>query len=209
MTKQSDSLKSVMLLALAVLAFGGGMVYWQYSARGSAQARVAAIEAEIPDEQQVNNDLQKSQTQLTEYRNRLDHLERSVPSEAYIPTLLSELDAVGEANNIVVTGVRPLLTPPGMEQETEDQAYQELEIDITGQGTYRAIMNLMAALQTFPKVMAVKTVGLAPRQDLKSSTRELDVTVRLKAYVFQQTLDQKVEKTEDLEASNTAPGGDI
>lgn len=181
--KQNEALKSVLLLAVAVFAIGGGLVYWQYSARNTAQQRVSALEAEMPDEGEMQTQLEESQSQLAEYRTKLEHLEKSIPSVAYVPTLLKELEVIGKQNNILVTGVRPVPTPPSLQDQGE-KPYQELEIDITGQGTYQAVMDMVAALQTFPKILAVETVNLAPRQNARAKTKDLDASVRLKAYVF-------------------------
>lgn len=194
--KQNEPMKSVILLALAVVLIGGGLVYWQWGNRSAAEARVAAVQQKMPDEQQLQNDLTKSQTDLEGYKSRLEHLEKSLPTVAYVPTLLKELETLGKESNIAVTGVRPI-APTVIDGEDEAKPYKELEIDITGQGSYRAVMTMVASLRTFPKVLAVKTVNLQPRQDLQSKTNELDATVRLKAYMF---------KSED-ESGAEAEGG--
>ena len=181
--KQNEPMKAVILLALAVLLIGGGLVYWQWGNRSAAEARVAAVQAKMPDEQQLQNELTKSQTDLEGYKVRLEHLEKSLPTVAYVPTLLKELETLGNESKITVTGVRPIQNTV-IDGAADEKPYKELEIDITGQGTYRAVMTMVAALKTFPKVLAVKTVNLQPRQDLQSKTNELDATVRLKAYMF-------------------------
>lgn len=183
-----DAMKSIALMALAVVAIGGGLVYWQYSARGKAEAKVKFLESQIPDEQQLQADLTASQTELAKYRTDLEHLEKSIPSSAYVPTLLKELEVVGNQNKLAVTGVRPVqavAVGPGMQ---DDKPYEELEIDITGQGTYGAVMDLVASLQRFPKILAVRTIGLAPKQDPLKKTSDLDATVRLRAFVFKDVM---------------------
>lgn len=183
----TEGIKPVLLMAVAVVAIGGGLVYWQFSNRSSAEQRVMSLEAQIPDEEELKADLEKSQMELAEFRTQLAHLEKGVPNVAYVPTLLKELEEVGAENEITVTGVRPV--PVGSDSGQEpNEAYQELEIDITGQGTYRAVMNLIASLQDFPKVLAVRTIGLAPQQNLGAGEGDLDATVRLKAFVFKETM---------------------
>lgn len=179
----NEGTKTVLLVALAVVAIGGGLVYWQYSNRSAAEQRVLSLEAQVPDETELKNDLAKSAEELENYQAQLNHLEKGVPTVAYVPTLLRELEQVGAENNIKVTGVRPVPITPNAD-ESEDAAYREQEIDITGEGSYRAVMDLVNSLQTFPKVLAVQTIGLAPRQSLDAASGELNATVRLKAYVF-------------------------
>ncbi|MDI9636607.1 type 4a pilus biogenesis protein PilO [Kamptonema cortianum] len=204
--KSNEAMKSVMLMALAVLMIGGGLVYWQYSAREQAEARVAYIESRIPDERELQSNLQKSQQELEDFRFKLEHLERNLPTAAYVPTLMKELEAVGLSNEVKVTGVRPVpitLT----EADAEERPYKEIEFDISGQGTYRSVMNLVAALQKFPKVVSVRTVALAPRQDIKSNSRELDATVRLKAYLFKDDSDlsSKPSGANPLDSTGAVP----
>lgn len=199
--KNKDGLKSILLLAVAVIGTGGGLVYWQYSARSSAEARVAAIKAKMPDPVKLQNDLAQSVSEMDAYQKQLDHLEMGVPSSAYIPTLLKEIEQCGNANKLTVTGVRPVAQVGLDDKSSADKDYQELEIDISGNGSYRSVMDLVAALQKFPKILAVKTVGLAPRQNLKSTTAELDATVRLKAFVFKDS-----DKPEDEADKKVALG---
>lgn len=197
--KNNNALRAVLIMGAAVIAVGGGLVYWQYSARSAAAARVAALEAELPDAEQLEADLLAAETQLSTIQMELDHLERGVPSIAYIPTLLKELEAVGSDNAIKVTGVRPVVNQaPAHEDKAADKAYFEQEIDITGQGSYRAVMDMIAALQKFPKILAVRTVTLAPRRDRNDPNPGLDATVRLRAYVFNE---QPEEGDTDEEAT--------
>ncbi len=189
---KQDAGKSLILLVLAVVAIGGGLVYWQWGNRADAQQRLASLQSKMPDEQQLQNDLTESQTKLEESRFRLEHLEKALPTVAYVPTLLKELELVGRESNLIVTGVRPV-PAQRTDGDAEVKPYEELEIDITGQGNYRAVMTLVSSLQGFPKVLAVRTVSLTPRQDPNAKPGELDATVRLKAYMFK----PDEEKSED------------
>lgn len=187
--KSNEAMKSVALMALATLLVGGGLIYWQYNNRSAAQSRVASLEAELPDIEQVQADLATSQQELEDYRIRLEHLEKSLPKEAYIPTLLKELEVVGKERNLTVTGIRPILQPNVVgATPDEDAGYQKLDIDITGQGTYRAVLEMIASLKNFPKILSVTTIAIQPRRDLQSKSNELDATIRLRAYVFKEAL---------------------
>lgn len=193
--KTNEAIKNVALLALAVVVVGGGLIYWQFSNRSAAQARVAKLQTELPNVEEVNAQLATSQQELEDYRIRLEHLEKSLPQEAYIPTLLKELETVGQQKNLTITGIRPILQPT--EEEKDDGAYQKLDIDITAQGTYRAVLEMIASLKTFPKILAVTTIALQPRQDLKNGANELDATIRLRAFVFKEPLAPVPGSSED------------
>lgn len=196
-----DPIKSVMAMAIGVIAVGGGLVYWQFSSRDSAKTRVDSLRLQVPNESELKDNLEKSATELAEFRVQLDHLEKSVPSTAYIPTLLMELEKVGSDNKISVNGVRPILAASGADDGDADKPYQELEIDIIGQGSYGSVMDLVAALQRFPKIMAVKTIGLTPQTNIQSKSSDLDATVRLRAFVFKESLKTNEEKLTGTEVS--------
>lgn len=206
--KNNDSMKSVLLMALAVILVGGGLAYWQYGNRSAAQAKVDQLTAELPDAEQVQNDLQTSQTELEDYRLRLTHLEKSLPNTAYVPTLLKELETVGQENYLQITGVRPVFAQPGTEEDDTDSSYQKLQIDITGQGTYRSVMDVVAALRVFPKILTIETVALQPRQDMQSKGRELDTTIRLTAFIFKEKLDiGELPQDPNAEGGMASPDG--
>lgn len=197
--KTNERMKAVALFALVVLLIGGGLVYWQYSSRNEAHARVATLQSELPDVDQVNADLLKSQEELDAARIQLEHLERALPESAYIPTLLKELEMLGTSKNVKVTGIRPILEVAGMEDPNgDDSGYQKVDIDITGTGTYRAMLEMISALKDFPKILAVNTIAMQPRQESGVVSSELDATIRLRAFVFKEPLPPVEGSTEDL-----------
>ena len=123
------------------------------------------------------------------------HLEKCVPEFAYVPTLMTDLETIGKQNNIEVLGVRPM---PAVDKKgdkgksTERKSYQELKIEIKGRGTFRAVQGFLKALTTFPKIVAARTVTLAPKMEVgKTSGSKLDVVVELKTYVFPPAEDSK------------------
>lgn len=205
--KVSEMFKTVAVLALAVIAIGGGLLYWQSTNRSEAAARVAQLESELPDSDQVNADLVKSQQDLEAARIQLEHLERALPQEAYIPTLLKELEMLGTSKNVKVTGIRPILQTTTDPNAKDDDGYQKLDIDITGQGTYRAMLEMISALKEFPKILAVSTIAMQPRQDAKTTgSGELDTTIRLRAFVFKEPLAPLEGSSEALQQGGSVDG---
>ncbi|MBX3095289.1 MAG: type 4a pilus biogenesis protein PilO [Fimbriimonadaceae bacterium] len=180
----------VMIIAVAVFLFGGLLAYWQYNVKEAAQARYQQLEAEVPTKEEVDAELAQTSQDLEKYRENLAHLEKSVPPQAYVPTMLSELESLGKLNRIAVTGVRPVAkqAQSRRDQENEQQnkkAYQEVEIDITGTGQYNDVMALVDQLKGFPKIVAVRTVSLTPKKEANAAAQGiLESTIRLRAYVF-------------------------
>jgi Tfp pilus assembly protein PilO len=211
---KNEGMKTVALSALAVICVGGGLIYWQFNNRSEAEARVAKLRSELPDAEQVNADLAKSQSELETARVQLEHLERSLPEDSYIPTLLAELEMLGISKNVQVTGVRPIWdaapTDPKAAPEESGDGYQKLDIDITGQGTYRAFLEFVSSLKSFPKILAVTQVNMQPKQGVQGNSSDLDATIRLRAFVFKEPLPPFEGSSEALrkDSENSGTGED-
>ncbi len=180
--------RMVAVLAFLAVVLGGGAIYLQYNAKEEAQAEVVALQAEIPDEAQLNADLQAAQLAVRQGRQRLAHLESAVPQTAYIPTLLKEIEGLGIASQREVTGVRPV---PAMSQPAdpsapvEEKPYNEIEIDLTTRGEYSAVQAMLEGLKRFPKIIGVRTLEITPQMRERSTTYDyLNVTFRVRAFVF-------------------------
>lgn len=193
--KNDNRMKSVQLMALAVIAVGGGLIYWQYNMRNDADARLRKLKAETPERATVEADLATSRKDVESFSVELNHLEKGVPTTAYVATLLKELEKLGIDKRMVVTGVRPApvtaSAPPPTTGSGANKAtskpYDELDIDIMGRGQYASIMATVTALQSFPKIVAVKNVSLQPKNDPESKAYNLiDATISIKAYIFKE-----------------------
>jgi Tfp pilus assembly protein PilO len=190
-TRQSKP-RTLGLLAFVVLFLGGGATYFQYQAVQAVKGEVAALESQVPSQKDLERSLSESNAKLTEYQAKLVHLEASVPDVAYIPTLMKELETMGKSHGIKVTGVRPapqqFMQPAGPMQEGKKQKkkeYEEIEIEVKGRGRYDHIKALLDSLQEFPKILAVKTVSMAPmRESGSGSAGEIEATINVVAYVF-------------------------
>lgn len=189
--KKNSNPKLLGLLAFVVLLMGGGATYFQFQNVKAAESRVAALDAQVPTQKELQADLASTGTQLAAFQKQLAHLEKGVPDVAYVPTLMKELEQIGKAHHITVTGVRPApqtfvpaATPEGA-PKPKKKDYVEIEIEVKGRGNYDDIKAFMDALQQFPKVIAVKTISLSPQRDLSSRSKgEIEATVNIVTFVF-------------------------
>lgn len=201
------------LIAVAVLALGGAITYWQYSIMSRSATRVAALQSRLAEAENADARVQESLAKLEEAREKLTHLELSVSEAAYIPTLLTEIEEMGARVGILVTGVRPLdprsrprpSSDDGTEQQAERKPYQELEIEVKGRGSFQSVQRFLGELNRFPKIVAVHGVELQPRKSMGGANYEgLDLTVKLRAFVFQ---NDRERQQEDQEAEKMARQG--
>ncbi|HXH60865.1 MAG TPA: type 4a pilus biogenesis protein PilO [Fimbriimonadaceae bacterium] len=209
--------KTVGLVAGIVFLFGGGATYYQYNAVADEKTKVADLEKQVPSQKELQQELADSQAKLAEFRSKVSHLEANVPDVAFVPTLLKELEQIGISNDIKVIGVRPMPevatpTPPNEDGHKVEKKkdYDEINIEIKGRGTYDSVKAFLDSLQTFPKVIAVKTVSLSPQRDMGDhGAQQVEATVNIVAYVFPFEFvspdAQKGHMTID-NAGNAAPG---
>ena len=182
-------------LLMTALGFVGGacLVGFQFSGLNADKARVEALRKQVLDESEVQAELLKSQQDLDQAKTRLTHLEQGIPSTAYVPTMLQDLEKIGKESGIDVTGVRPVPKVAGSTpaqsgdgtQAVSKPAYDELSIEVKGRGTYAAVQKFVQALQTFPKIVGSRTVEITPDSDQKLQAQGIvDITVGLRAYLF-------------------------
>lgn len=176
-----------MYLGLAVLTLVGGSAasYHQYSSLSEQTQAVAQLRIDTRPESEIQADLEKSTTKLNECSAQLVHLEQGVPQFAYVPTLLYELEQLGNSTGIEVLGVRPIPAPArSKDDKAKRSAYQELDIEVKGRGDYEAVMAFVQALGSFPKIVEARTISLTPKNDDKGGKPRLEVDVQLRAYLF-------------------------
>jgi len=210
--KPASPTKSIALLALAVIAVGGGLVYWQYSVHGDAEANLAKIRAKTPDEAKLQKQLEDAQAELYRASTDLKHLEGGVPTLAYVPTLLRELEAVGKQDELQVTVFKQanptaVQTPAstGDAKALKEEAYDEVEFDVSGRGSYTSVGKMLTSLQTFPKIVSVQSVNVTPKRDPNApGVPTVEATIHLKAFIFKQA--EEAPKG-DLQANNAKGGG--
>lgn len=193
-------IRIVVMLMAAVLLASGGITMWSRSMSQGTKANYEKLLKEVPDESVLQKMVSETQVVVDDYESQLQHLEMAVPSLAYVPTLLTELEDLATQHNIVVTGVRPIIANRA-QKSVDDKAagtlkkkpaYEEMSIDITGRGTYENVMQMVEAIKKFPKIVAIQTIALVPRREsaeekkdgLKSNGIVLDATVRIKTYLF-------------------------
>lgn len=193
-------IRMVVLLMVGVLLIGGGVTFWANTSSQAAKARYEKLVTEVPDESELNRMVAQSQAKVDDYKTQLQHLEQGVPTLAYVPTLLTELEAMAKQHSIAVTGVRPIVENK-FQKNSDDKtsgetkkktAYEEMSIDISGRGSYGNVMQMIEALKKFPKIIAIQTIGLVPRRESNQNPAAgsatsgivLDATIRIKAYLF-------------------------
>ena len=193
------------IMTAASFLLGAGGNYFLLNRHSDSVDRLAKLKKEVRDEQQVKKELMLVQERLTDSKSKLDHLEQGIPATDYVPTLLAELEGLGRAKGLKITGVRPKPADKKAEKKKEEpkegadaekekkakkpapKSYEEWMIEVKGTGRYEAISNFVKALNAFPKIVGVFTLDIVPENTTRDDTageRNLEMSMEIKAYVF-------------------------
>jgi Tfp pilus assembly protein PilO len=174
---------------------------------------------------QLQQDLTKGQTELEEMRTkvkqlpqleeqyqvlnaRLAVLEPNLPTAAYIPTFLRQIEglATGTRNQIILIRPKPIVKKTTADKavkindetgevvsedkssgsaadakkaEAPELPYDFVPIELKVQGTYWTIISFLSELQQFPKMIAVNDISFSPDQVEAGSGRSPGLTASM------------------------------
>lgn len=205
--KKQPNPKVFMGLTALTLAIAAGATMFQYSSLQDTQNTVGKLRKDSLDETTLENQLKSSEAQLRDCSARLNHLEKGIPAQEYVPTMLAELERIGKENGLDVLGVRPVPKVSSNKDASKDgkpaaKKYDELDIEVTCFGSFGGVEKFMHALQSFPKVVAVRTIALVPKSETNNEfgPPKLDITIQLRSYLF------PLNKAEMKQADNPQNG---
>src|SRR5947208_2942889 len=104
-----DRNSAVLLAAVLVVlvAGGGALFYQQESSLTAVTQQLKEKEKQRDESARLASRLAETEVRFKEDTDRLRFLESSLPSMAYVPTLLKQIEQVGKDTKNVVRGVRP------------------------------------------------------------------------------------------------------
>ena len=186
--KKARDPKLYFILAGVTVVAGAGFTFTQYNGLSDINTKIDALRKENRDSKQVYTELEKSKTDLADLKTKLNHLEKGIPDIAYMPTMLKDLETSGKSQGIMILGVRPIPKQNTGKKE-EKKAYDEIEIEIKGRGTYGNVLKFVKSLNSFPKIVATRSMNLSPKASGPVVTdpndrNMLDLQLRIRAYVF-------------------------
>ncbi len=201
---KQNKAKVYYILTGLVFVIGAGFSYMLFSGMESKVAEIAALKKDTRDPKELETELADLRDQRKVHAETLAHLEKGIPEIAYVPTMLKELETFGKQNGIDVRGVRPVpVAKDKKDKKSRPKPYNEVTIEIKGKGKYRAVMNFIAAIKNFPKIVAARTVSLTPKNDANNpNSGNLEVTIELRAFLFKPDKEE-MEAAEEPETQLT------
>jgi Tfp pilus assembly protein PilO len=208
-TRLKPDRRSAVLLGAALVGImtGGGMLlYQQESSLADVAKQLKAKEGQRDESTRVASRLAETELRFKEDTEHLKFLESALPSAAYVPTLLRQIEQLCKDTNNEVRAVRPEAAPPKpvrpavrrtdpeapqnddkpKEEAPKPEPYDRLTIDVSVTGGFQEYQNLLQRLTQFPKIVAVDKVQLRPRMDNDhpNASPRLDVDMQLTAFIL-------------------------
>jgi Tfp pilus assembly protein PilO len=210
-TRLKPDRRSAFLLGavlVGTVAGGGGLVYQQESQLGDVVKQLRDKEKQRDDSARIASRLADTELRYREDTDRLKFLESALPSVAYVPTLLKQIEQLCTDTHNVVRGVRPEAAvakpvrpavrrtdpeaqgssdaPKPEEKPKPPDPYDRLTIQVSLTGGYKEYQEFLQRLTQFPKIVAVDRVQLRPRgdNDHKGGPPQLDVDMQLTAFIL-------------------------
>jgi len=183
----------------------------------SASAELKSKEQEVAQSRKMAEELEESKLEYLDTRAQLRFLESSVSTRAYVPTLLKQLERLGKSVDLKVVAVRPQAPEKAAYQrkvssgaqaaggdvesasksknaDEQKQAakkpsvpYDELKIEVEVEGRYMNALDFLYKLTTFPKIVAVNGVQLAPvERNGAFGSPNLNIRMGVTAIVFKE-----------------------
>lgn len=198
------------VLAALTLAAGTGATIFQWQEIGDKWDNIAELKKNVRDPKDIDAEFEETSNKVISSKSELDHLEKSVPAFAYVPTMLKELEAYGKQNGIEVLGIRPIPKAESKDKtgKKKKAPYEEIAIEVKGRGNFKAVQSFVVALAKFPKIVSARAVSLQPKElpGAPPGSKTLDVTIELRAFLFPPA-EGSAEANPSASAPTTAPSG--
>jgi Tfp pilus assembly protein PilO len=204
--KASSKGITVLTIIAVVILFACVLAYVAAAGKiKAAVAELQQTEKQVAESKLIAQKLEKSKLEYLDARAQVRNLETSVSSREFVPTLLKQLEHLGRSVNLKVLSVRPEQISASQEPRSissgakaaegnlEDASkpresssastaekpapYQELKINVEVQGNYMDALAFLHKLTSFPKIIAVNSVDIAPKEE---STLQVSPTLGIK-----------------------------
>jgi len=211
------SKKQVVLLGviLGLLLVGSATLYMYVSgiARSSSE-ELAARQQELQESERLSAKLADTQEAYIRTASQLKHLEQSVATEAYVPTLLEQIEVLATSCGCVMQSIRPAqgagtglqnkpssssdeasgeskpeaAPEPKLDKKVAGVAYDTLDIAVEVEGPYWNLTDFLQGLTSFKKIVAVNNIQLTPvgGSEKRGSRQRLTLKLDLTAYILKE-----------------------
>jgi len=188
---------------LCLIGLGASLYHGKADELKELEQTLSQKEAELQEMQSKVTQLPQLEDEYQNLRGRLSVLEPALPDSAYIPTFLRQIEslATGTRNDILLIRPKPAIKrsaadvavkindetgaiikdagPAGEAAPPPSMPYDFVPIELRVQGTYWTVIDFLAELQQFPKMIAVNDISFSPNQGGIASGRSPNLTASM------------------------------
>ncbi|KPK78309.1 MAG: hypothetical protein AMS25_16150 [Gemmatimonas sp. SM23_52] len=174
------------IAALCLIGLGASLYHAKGAELKRLETKLGEKEAKFREVRAKLTELPDLEAKYGDLQGRLSVLEPALPDSAYIPTFLRQIENLARQTNNGILMIRPkpairrsAADSVKIDDETgeikkKDQAggtgaapapmpYDFVPIELKLQGTYWTVIDFLAALQQFPKMIAVNDISFSPK----------------------------------------------
>ena len=172
----------ILVIALAVEAFA---LLWfvyrpKYQELDGIKAQLSTLQNEIDEKSRIANNLPRLQREYDQLNMELAPALTELPNSKEIPSLLTNITALGKNAGLDFLVFRP-------KPESPKDFYAEVPVDINVYGSYYSVANFFAAVANLPRIVNITNVSFA---DIKNVNNRMMTKVTCLATTFR-FLDKK------------------
>jgi len=224
--------KGVIVLLVVAIVFllgiaGGAVAFWDKVS--AATVKMEAKKKQVEEAQKTAMSLQESKLEYADVKSQLQNLEQSISTEAYMPTLLKQLESLCQSVDMSVLSVRPVKTDDantkdsksgkkadatdasGKDAKKEDKPsqsfYKEQKIDVEVGGSYLNALDLIYRMTSFPKIVAVNSVQMSPSVNTEIGSPPLKVQLSITAFILNESQDKSAQLSDNSAGAAPASKG--
>jgi len=188
---------------LCLIGLGASLYHGKATELKELEGALGQKEAELEEMQSKVTQLPQLEDRYQDLRGRLSVLEPGLPDSAYIPTFLRQIESLASGTRNDILLIRP---KPAIKRSAADSAvkindetgaiikdagqpakaappppmpYDFVPIELRVQGTYWTVIDFLAELQRFPKMIAVNDISFSPNQGGLVSGRSPNLTASM------------------------------
>ena len=202
------------VVALCFLGIGFSLYRARLERLQALEGRLKKLRGEFAEMQAKIEQRPELEARYVALAERLSSLETGLPSYAYIPTFLRQLESLAgrTSNDVLRIQPKPMIwagegeaeedpelaaarrqsepetteSATGKEAKEENVPYNRLPIEVRLRGRYWTAISFLEELRHFPKMIAVNDLGFQPtEQNAQQREPELAITLDLTAVIME------------------------
>jgi len=196
------------IAGLCVVGLGASLYRSKVAQLAKMQGELAERRARLAGLQDKLHEQPKLEAEYARLQARLSVLEPALPDSAYIPTFLRQIENLATSTHNRIIMIRPKQQAEetkkrnlNINEETGEVVggagsepaeskpklpYDQVPIEVKLQGSYWTVIDFLAELQRFPKMIAANDISFAPEKVGARQSSSLVATLALTAVVTKQ-----------------------